>query len=94
MIDYEVMPQIFGKTNSYDGDFYQYVVFQDQLFEIAIRMKYITMDNELLFRNNNDLDDTKIKNNLIKRIKNYFPSDQSLMDCTKKDLDFCDFILK
>lgn len=87
---------VYGITDSEDDDLFQYILFQDYIFNIIIRLKSNAITNSFLSKNSNIKSESfsKIKKSICKYIKEKFPNDETLISYASEDLSFCELISK
>ena len=101
--DYENIG-VYGRTDSDDSGLYRYILFQDYLFDVVLRMKTYEFRKKL---RNGDFSameaiqteskatvETAIKNELCKYIEAVFPIDERLMNCAEAATGLCDLLEK
>ena len=93
---------IYGYTDSNDEELYKYVLFQDFIFDIVIKINnYFTQQNLHIgdFKYENAYDYTEniekgVKSELYKYIIDKFPQDAQLKEYTTQDMDLENFLSK
>ena len=90
-------------TDLEDENFYRYMTFQDDIFDIVIRIKSHVMNNansvtedlSLFWKNTLKVDselDAEIKRCFCEYIESKFPQDDELILYTQQDTNLCDFL--
>lgn len=99
MIEYEE-ESVYGITDSEDDKLYQYVLFQDYIYDTIIRIKSKEMYNIIVLGDEryqlytDSTNQIKLKSVFCKYIKEKFPYDEKLNNITDNDMSFCEFISK
>ena len=88
---------IYGDTDNDDETLYQYMLFQDFIFDAIIEIKDGDIKNKLFrYKDPRVIPDLieKIKYCFDRYIKIKFPTDTKLNEYTKKRMTFCEFVSK
>ena len=102
MIDY-LGTSIYGNTSYFDDDIYKYILFQDYIFDVIIRIKGRELLNHMqvgecpplvISKCEKRREETKFKLQFCKYINERFPDDKELISCTEMDGGLCDFFSK
>ncbi|MBP1565990.1 MAG: hypothetical protein J6A58_09585 [Oscillospiraceae bacterium] len=98
MTEYE-KEYIYGDTDNNDDILYQYMLFQDYIFDAVIKIKANDIHQKLLGDNLSHLDadsidQTKLRSIFVKYIKEKFPFDIKLNEYADSDLSLCELLLK
>lgn len=101
MIDYELAPNIYGDTDMEDRDLYQYVLFEDYIYDIIIKIKQYKLESDLkagehryVVQKDIDKMELELHDMICNYIRTRFQNDKKLLECAEKDIDFCDFIIE
>ena len=103
MIEYG-LPNIYGSTDTEDDIFYQYVLFQDEIFDIVLGIRALEMRNMINIGGRSYLVNTeavelsKIENLAKTKFCDYieksFTQDEELKECVKEDIELSTFLTK
>ncbi len=88
---------IYGDTDNDDESLYQYMLFQDIIFDAIIEIKYNDIKNKLFrYKESQGTPDLieKTKCCFDRYIKEKFPTDTKLNEYTKIEMTFCEFVSK
>ena len=96
--DYDKV-SIYGDTDNNDGILYQYMIFQDYIFDTVIKIKANDIHQKLLGENLSQLsadsiDQTKLRNLFVKYIKEKFPFDIKPNEYADSNISLCKLLLK
>ena len=101
MIEYEAIPNIYGKTDSEDELIFKYALFLDYIYDSVIKLKYHEMGKILKVGKRYYKKESDMKNSLSKiidvfrvYIQEKFPKDFELLNCTNNCYDIFDFFEK
>ena len=101
MIEYEAIPNIYGKTDSEDELIFKYALFLDYIYDSVIKLKYHEMGKILKVGKYYYKKESDMKNSLSKiidvfrvYIQEKFPKDFELLNCTNNCYDISDFFEK
>ena len=98
MIDYDFAKDIYGNTDSDDSEFFKYILFQDNIYDMIIKLKHRDFGRAINYGQykycmDSDYDacDQEIKKYICGIIHDLFPYNEDLVKCTTDDKELPEF---